>query len=160
MDNSTLLVSTVLVSTVLAGLVAALVSLRTSERAIKIENVTKERAKWREKVREKALDLHRACVKSDRERVSELHLEFSLILNPDDPEDREILLVLDAVAESAPDSTKLKELGVRLALLLKHDWERAKIEAEPFWWRLLRWRFQARRISYDEWRLDNARKRP
>ncbi len=38
-------------SAVLSAMVAALVTLRSSERKIEIENVTQERAKWRDKIR-------------------------------------------------------------------------------------------------------------
>jgi len=42
---------TVLSSAVVAGLVAGLVTLRTSERKIAIENITQQRQLWREKIR-------------------------------------------------------------------------------------------------------------
>jgi hypothetical protein len=47
-------------SSVVAGIVAGLVSLRTNARNIKVANVTRERAKWRDKVRHQALEVHRA----------------------------------------------------------------------------------------------------
>jgi hypothetical protein len=149
MDVTTIVSSaviSVLSSSVLAGLIAALVSLRTTERGIKIENVTKERAKWREKVRDRALELHRAATAGNKVRIAELHLEFSLILNPNDCEDRKILSAIARVAVQANDET-LKEIAVRLGLLLKHDWERAKREAEPAWWRGR----EPERTSYEEW---------
>ncbi|MDL2195310.1 hypothetical protein [Shewanella algae] len=41
-------IATVLSSGVVAGLIAGLVSLRTSERQIAIENITKQREIWRD----------------------------------------------------------------------------------------------------------------
>ncbi|NCB82546.1 MAG: hypothetical protein EOM38_09140 [Bacilli bacterium] len=52
--------STVLGSGVVAGLVAGLVTLRTTERKIAIENITKQRQLWREKIRAKALETSQA----------------------------------------------------------------------------------------------------
>ena len=42
-------------SSVVAGLVAAFVTIWTTQIKISIENITQERAKWRAKVREKTL---------------------------------------------------------------------------------------------------------
>ncbi len=78
-------------SVVLAALLTALAALQTNERRIKIENVTAERARWRAEVRRKALAVHRAAMEGNGERISELLLEFTLILNPFDPKDLEIL---------------------------------------------------------------------
>ncbi|MBI4190945.1 MAG: hypothetical protein HY525_10460 [Betaproteobacteria bacterium] len=156
MDFATIISSAVIAvlgSSVVAGLVAALVTLRTSERGIKIENITKERAKWREKVREKALEVHKAAQSGKKDRLLELYLEFSLILNPIDGEDHAILTVLETISTNPSSEEKLKEFVVRLALLLKHDWERAKLEAEPVWWRACR---KASRVSYAEWQRSRA----
>ncbi|SRR5579871_2455125 len=124
-------------SVVLAALVTAFVALQNSERKIKIEHITGERAKWRDKVREKALQVHQAAVAGNAERLLELHLEFSLILNPNDPEDRKILLTISKLSSEDMDTdllqSLLSEFEQRIAFLLKHDWERAKSEADPFW---------------------------
>ena len=114
----------------LAGaMVGAIASLRTNTRNIRIENITKERAKWRDKVREIALAVHKDAVRRDRTALDERHLEFSLILNPTDREDRAILNLIHRLKSEA-DEIPLIELGDRIALLLKHDWERAKWEAK------------------------------
>ncbi|MNY59606.1 hypothetical protein D3C86_1960720 [compost metagenome] len=44
----------ILSSAVVSVLVAALITLRTSDRKIQIENITQERAKWEEKIRGKS----------------------------------------------------------------------------------------------------------
>jgi hypothetical protein len=112
--------------------IGAAVSLRTNARNIKIENITKERAKWRDNVRKKALKVHQAAVEKNVTRLQELHLEFTLILNPRDPEDRSILVLIQQLWSNSSES-KLTELGERIALLLKHDWQRAKREASSWW---------------------------
>ena len=114
----------------LAGvLIGAAVTLRTNTRNIKIENITKERAKWRDKVRKRSLAVHRAAIKADTTALEECHLGFSLILNPCDLNDREILTSIRQL-EKAPTQLNLTEFAERIALLLKHDWDRAKQEAK------------------------------
>ena len=44
----------ILSSAVISVLVAALITLRTTDRKIRIENITQERAKWEEKIRGKS----------------------------------------------------------------------------------------------------------
>ncbi len=123
-------------SSVVGGLVAGFVALRNSERKIQIENVTQERAKWREKIRIKSIEVHQAAVADNSAKLAELHLEFSLNLNPFHQEDKEILAVIATLKNRDTLGVKLSEFTDRVALLLKHDWERAKHEAKPW---LFRW---------------------
>lgn len=99
-----------------------------NSRNVKVENITRERAKWRDKVRDKALDVHKATNTGNEAWLSELHLEFSLILNPLDDEDRTILDLIRQL-KNGPDELHLTEFADRVSLLLKHDWDRAKWEA-------------------------------
>lgn len=122
-------IKTILTSAVIAALVAAYVSLRSLWLKIAIENITKERTKWRDNVREKSLLVHKAIIKNDITKLDELRAEFSLLLNPLDKSDMEILNTIEA---SKDDDEKAKEFSNRVALLLKHDWERTKLEATPF----------------------------
>ena len=122
----------VLTSTVVAALVAGLVSLRVSERRIAIENITQERAKWREKIRSNSAEACAAISASDHRAISRLQSAFSLLLNPHDAEDRAIV---QSIVPSNDLLDQSKEFTDRIALLLKHDWERAKHEARPRFFR-------------------------
>ena len=122
-------------SSVVGGLVAGFVALRSGERKIQIENVTQERAKWREKIRIKSVEVHQAAIGNNPVKIAELQLEFSLNLNPFDQEDKEMLTVIAALNDRSTLEAKLREFSVRVALLLKHDWERAKHEAKPWFFR-------------------------
>jgi len=135
-------------SSVVGGLVAGFVSLRSGERRIQIENVTQERAKWREKLRVKTTEVHQAAVDKDLKKLAALHLEFALNLNPFDGEDAAILAAIKSL--TLPDTLELKlsELSDRVALLLKHDWERAKHETKPRFFRCK----QPKRTSYAEFK--------
>ncbi|VVO41855.1 hypothetical protein [Pseudomonas fluorescens] len=130
-----------LTSAVVSALVGGFVSLRTSERKIQIENITQERAKWREQIRVNALKVHKAVSKKDTDvktPLAELTLVFELLLNPLDPEDIAILKCIEGLSECKEPEKRLPEFSKRVAYLLKHDWERAKREAKPWWWRLFK----------------------
>lgn len=124
--------STVLTSAVVAALIAGLASLRGSERKIQIENITQERAKWREKIRSNALLVHQAASSGDKAKLAELHLSFRLLLNPFDKEDEAILESISALGTTQNAGPRLPEFVGRVAYLLKHDWDRAKQEAKPW----------------------------
>jgi hypothetical protein len=118
----------ILTSSVISAFVAAFVTIWNAQKKISIENITQERAKWREKVREKTLDVHNAIIGENDEKLQRLKVEFSIILNPSDPEDNAILQSIK-VANSGEELKQSDEFSKRIALLLKHDWERAKLEA-------------------------------
>jgi hypothetical protein len=132
-------------STVVSGVVAALVSLRSTATTVRVENITKERQKWREKVRELALCVHKAATSSTWKDVEELRLQFSLILNPLDAEDRRIVAIIGDLAHTPHLDATLLELRDRVSLLLKHDWERVKLETR--FWKLRR---RVRRVPFVE----------
>ncbi|AVJ25399.1 MULTISPECIES: hypothetical protein [Pseudomonas] len=133
------MLETFLTSAVVAALVGGYVSLVNSERKIQIENVTQERAKWREQIRLNAIKVHKAAIDPDIEvrksSLTELRMVVELLLNPHDPEDVAILRCIEELADCKEPAKRLPELSRRLAFLLKHDWERAKREAKPWWCR-------------------------
>jgi hypothetical protein len=130
-------------SAVFSAIVTGAVTRRNSERAIQIENITMERAKWRDKIREQALAVHQAAVEKRVTALNELRSGISLNLNPIDEEDNAILDVIGKLAQSEQSNEKeLLEFSDRVALLLKHDWERAKQEAKH--------RRPPRRMTYTE----------
>ena len=128
-----------LTSAVVSALVSGFVSLRASERKIQIENITQERAKWREKIRFNAQKVHQSAsitaVDGGKTPLTELRLVFELLLNPTDPEDVAILRCIEGLSDCTEPAKRLPEFSKRVAYLLKHDWERAKKEAKPWWWR-------------------------
>jgi Flp pilus assembly protein TadD len=127
----------------IAALVSALVSVLTTERGIAAVNVIQERKNWRDKIREIALEVHKALVAPDVATLNELRARFSLLVNPHDGMDQEIVqLIQEGNADRANEFTQ------RLALLLKHDWERAKREASL--WRRL-WERPPARIRFEDY---------
>jgi hypothetical protein len=131
---------------VVAGLVAGSVTLRTSERKIAMEHITKQREIWRGKIRTKSLNVTTSIENNSLSRLSELHTEFFHLLNPTDPMDIKILDLLKEFKKNNIDETKHLEFIERVSLLLKHDWQRAKREAKP-WFFFTR---EPKRISYEK----------
>jgi hypothetical protein len=140
--------STVLSSAVIAAIVAAFISVLTSERRIGAENVIQERKNWRDKIRELSSEIFKLLIRvdsTDREDLlRDMRAEFSLLLNPHSISDQNILLL---IAPNGAD--KADEFTQRVALLLKHDWERAKREASL--WRRL-WEKEPGPVSFEHFR--------
>lgn len=120
----------ILTSSVISAVVAAFVATWNADRKISIENITKERAKWREDIRKKTAAVHDAIIEKNDKDLQRLKVEFSVMLNPSDPEDNAILQSIK-VANDGEELKQSEEFSRRIALLLKHDWERAKFESSP-----------------------------
>jgi hypothetical protein len=122
------MVSAILTSAVIAAIVSAIVSVLTTERGIAAAHVTRERMKWRDKIRGVALEVYKelASHSPDSDKLNELRTRFSFQVNPHHGVDDDILQLIDA---SNVSPSRADEFRQRVALLLKHDWERAKHEA-------------------------------
>ncbi|SEN11491.1 hypothetical protein [Nitrosomonas marina] len=139
---------TVLSSGVVAGLVAGLVTLRTTERKIAIENITQQRQQWRDKVRDLAQRIKLSYRNDKTEELHSQYVEMQLLLNPEDSDDKSILDTIWKMIEKSTSEDLHIELGEKLSLLLKHDWERAKTEAKPAWY----WLSETERTSYENFK--------
>ena len=96
-----------------------------------IENITQERAKWRDKVRERALLVHDAIIERNAEKLDRHRSEFRALLNPFDRKDMGIIRCI-ALPQPGGELGQAEEFADRIARLLKHDWDRAKCEAKTF----------------------------
>lgn len=116
-----------------SALIGALVAWHASQRSALLANVTQERAAWRERIRKFACELQEAVRSGDEGGIQRLRMQFRLSLNPWDDRDRELVALLGVLVRHALDREEtLERVSVRLELLLKHDWERAKAEATWF----------------------------
>jgi len=147
----------VLTSSVIAAIVSAIVSAWTVQRKISVENITQDRRAWREKIREKALAVHDSLVTRNQKSLDRHRAEFRANLNPMDDEDKAIISCI-SLPEQGKELEHAEEFAKRIALLLKHDWERAKLEAGPFFKRvkgirkLFDWFFyEPNRETYDNY---------
>lgn len=138
---------TVLVSSaVIAALVSGVVSFLTSERALASKNILEERKNWRDEIRKLAAEVQEALISSEanKNKLPELRARLMLHLNPHDAEDQAIIDLL-----AAGDSGRSDEFSRRAALLLKHDWERAKRETN-LW--LLLFTATPERVKFKDYR--------
>ena len=99
------------------------------------ENITKERAKWRDDVR---LLVQNAMNVESPECARELWAALALRMNPrldPDKDDRELVDLVRSLADPANRTDEVRARVLALAAnILKHDWERAKWEAHGRWW--------------------------
>lgn len=138
---------TILTSTVIAAIVAAAVAIWTAQNRISIENITQDRRQWRKKVRATALSVHDALISRDKGSLNKFRAEFMTILNPTDMEDKGIVNCI-SLPEEGKELDRAEEFAQRVALLLKHDWERVKLEAGPFVMRVKRVRDCIDAVTY------------
>lgn len=119
------------------GLVSAILVWAMAQKRIVMENITQERSKWRATIRCKALEVHDAMIRGDTNKINKLQCEFIALLNPCDCEDEKIIESID-LRGVQPEKRlqKAKCFAKQVSLLLKHDWERAKLEAKPVIFRL------------------------
>ena len=124
----------------------AVVTWSISQRRIAADHVTGERAVWREKIRAQALLVHDAIRGGDNVALARLKNEFGALLNPFDPEDRKIVDSIEVEERGEAREGRAEEFARRVSLLLKHDWDRAKLEAGFF---LARWTLAVKRGKLD-----------
>lgn len=131
--------------TFLGAALTAFVTWLIAQRQILAKHVTAERAEWRKNVRARALEVHDSILCGDDDKIRRLRSEFRALLNPFDCQDQAILncMTLNGSREQLAE-----EFAERISLLLKHDWERAKLEAGFF---LFRWTKEPRRLPLN-WR--------
>ena len=132
--------------TLLGVVVTAFVTWLIAQRRLMGEHVTAERTKWRDRIRERALQVYDAIVSGNTDDASKLQNEFRALLNPFDQNDQEILRRIDAKGCDDCRKERARDFGRSISLLLKHDWERAKLEAgfSP-----ARWFVEAKRFSLE-----------
>ncbi len=127
----------------LAGIaLTAFVTWSIAQRRIVVEHVTAERRKWRRNVRARALEVHDAIVSGNEARALRLQQQFGALLNPYDAADKEILNCITAGGGAQCRERRAKKFAEKISYLLKHDWDRAKLEAGFF---LCRWTLSVNR---------------
>lgn len=111
----------------LGAFVGGILTYFTTLRALFNQSVVGERKDWRDEVRKITLDVIQAVEDRGSRDLAALRHRLAMRLNPGDPEDNAILncaiLQGGATCDCAVD-----EFVSRVSILLKHDWERAKLE--------------------------------
>jgi len=123
--------------TAIAGWISSFFALRKDERTIQIDQITKERTKWRDRMRdisaEIAMTYFENRIQLSPGGVAKLRAKLATSINPKDILDNEILSHFDDLFSGK--RSNLEAFANRIALLLKHDWERVKWECTPIYWK-------------------------
>lgn len=125
--------------TAIAGWLGSILALRKDERSVQIDQVTKERKAWRDNMRALTHDIVIAYYENKTEpkpgRVAALRSKLTTSINPkDDKHDLQLLAHFDDLFSARKDDIEI--FTKRMALLLKHDWERVKWECTPIYIKL------------------------
>ncbi|OLQ89651.1 hypothetical protein BIY22_19225 [Vibrio panuliri] len=110
-----------------SAFVTALFSKLVADKNHKIENITRERKEWRDRLRFLVVEITKAQQNKDLNSLKQLEAELIVRLNPQDTEDLAILNAIEEVGKSWSDDS-VRVLCDRISYLLKHDWERVKQE--------------------------------
>lgn len=115
-------------SAVAASLITALFTKAQSDKGAIIDNIIKERKKWRNRLRHLVSDVESCFRNEDSNGIASIEAKLVVLLNPYDEEDKGIIKALTKI----PNKWKredLQEFIDRVAYLLKHDRERVKQES-------------------------------
>lgn len=121
--------------TALTGWLGSILAFRKEERAVQIEQITKERTKWRENVRKLTEEIvleyfaHKQSPESGK--VAAYRSRLATALNPKSDHDTKLLAHFDEIFSG--QAADIDTFSRRIALLLKHDWERVKWECTPLY---------------------------
>ncbi|MFW1410741.1 hypothetical protein ACEWAY_22675 [Vibrio parahaemolyticus] len=121
------LIGAILGSSVVSALITQLFLKWKSDKQVTIENVTQERKEWRIRIRELLIEFTDAFNEQDVKLAKKVESELIVRLNPEDPDDMDILNMFPELYKEWSDESRL-EFSDKLAYLLKHDWERVKVE--------------------------------
>lgn len=127
MVSSEMLVA-LLGSAVAASLITALFTKAQSDKSAIIDNIIKERKKWRNRLRHMVSDVESCFRNKDSNGIAAIEAKLVVLLNPYDEEDKSIIKALTKISEKW-EKENLEEFMDRVAYLLKHDWERVKQES-------------------------------
>lgn len=116
-----------ILAALLGGFGAGILALFTSARSLYSQDITKERQVWREKVRILSAEALEAVRLRNTETLIRIKHEFEIRLNPGCLEDKKILHCLSSLQKNP--SAQIREISGRVSFLLKHDWERVKLES-------------------------------
>ncbi|CAH1194385.1 conserved hypothetical protein [Candidatus Nitrotoga sp. BS] len=152
------------VSSILAGLsiamvggwIASFIAFRKDERSVQLSQITEERKKWRDNMRKLSAEISALHIENKTtpspSKVAALRSVLATSINPKDiTNDGAILDHYDRLFSA--DSDDLSVFNHRIALLLKHDWERVKWECMPLYLKPFFRYFPKQR----EWREKNYR---
>lgn len=122
------ILSAVFGSAVIASVITSMFAKAQSDKHAKIENIIKERKAWRDKLRDIVTEVETYAQQQDSEGIAFAEARLVVLLNPLDKMDLAIITALNSIPEAWSKECR-HEFMDRVAYLLKHDWERVKLES-------------------------------
>ena len=117
--------------TAMAGWIGSFFSVRKDERAVQIKQITEERTKWRNNIRNYAIEAAEiySAPEPVKSEVAKLRVKLVTSLSPKSNSDKDLIIEFDKLNSNA----SLEHFTELTSLLLKHDWERVKWECTPIY---------------------------
>lgn len=147
------MLSEILSSNLLSALIGAVVgiltvftTMRKDDISVIVDNITKERKDWRTYLREWIGEVSKKALTKEWTIDSYLFYRSQLVsrLNPFDIFDKGLLGVFDKLKPNKSNEygldvnlNDLLELQEKITHLLKHDWERVKLDCTPWYTKVL-----------------------
>jgi len=122
------IVPVIISTSVVVALISAVFTKLSVDKSLKINNVTKERKEWRDRLRSLVVETATSFQNGNVQKLQEIEVELIVRLNPNDICDMEILESLKKLSMSLTEEN-LIEFSDRVSCLLKNDWERVKKES-------------------------------
>lgn len=141
--------------TAITGWLGSFLALRKDERAVQIDQITRERTKWRDNMRSLTEEIVLTYYANKETpvpgKVAAHRSRLATSLNPKCEHDNKLLEQYDLLFSSG--EAGIEAFTKRVALLLKHDWERVKWDCTPIYIKpFIRYRAKQR-----EWRSNEFR---
>jgi hypothetical protein len=128
----------------LAGFIAGIFTHKKEDKQNQLKYITEERAEWRAKIRELTVHFLNDEIDSsgdikfgpDIKNLKSIKTEIEINLNPKDPKDNDILDFMNEYIQGINSNNKElvldnnSKISKAISNLLKHDWERVKLEAQ------------------------------
>lgn len=127
MNNEVLIA---LVSGFGAAAITSFFGMLINNKNIVSQNIIQERAKWRNDIRELSTNISFCIINEKYKKLYLLKNQLQLKLNPNDIEDMKIVKLIETIIleKGANNENVDTEFTERISQLLKHDWDRAKLE--------------------------------
>ncbi|APB76459.1 hypothetical protein PPYC2_16475 [Paenibacillus polymyxa] len=129
-----LLTSSAFIS-LLTAFIANYVLVKNNNKNQSLKYITEERAKWRDFVKSSASKIYSGNFQdvSKKEVISKFKLSLNPLNEKDHSLDNTLSFLLTEIEGNTTNPEIYKAFIHCTSLLLKHDWERSKIEAFPFY---------------------------
>lgn len=136
----------------IGGWLASFLALRKDERAVHVEQITKERTKWRQDMRlltQETVELFSNYTPPAHDKKQKLRAQLATSINPKCAYDKHLLTLFDQLVHKG----SMVDFTNAMSFLLKHDWERVKWECMPIYVKP----FKRYTEKQKEWRADDFR---